>query len=809
VSATQLYDAGYTELVSVIPPDGALVEGSKIDPSQRGKCPGRLGAGGWHGYAFTANLPTETDTRKWETWGANVGLLGDQFPGLDIDVDDETLSGVIVKYAAVKLGLGPVRLSRDPRRLLVFRTEEPFTRIALVVMYKGKSHLVEFLGKGRQYLVHGRHPAGVDYRWDGAPLWEWSPDDLPYVSAESALAFMEGLATALRGKGLDVELIGSGKAPEEAPPQEKLLAPSLDELERVVAQIPNPGNWGWERMIEMGYAIKAAGGEEARGIFLDWCGRWEVGNDPDLDARNWDSLKGPFRLGWNWLVERAEVDGAYVSAVDAFPAEVAPPEVLSVWELIDQYLASQEDPIVEIVEDPARIPFTDEWAVDRVLPRVRERLRFVPGAKSWHIWTGHQWLKDEGMGFELEVRDILQDFANELERRANVAPSAKEAKEPKAAARRLQSATGIRSVVDLLRAHLACPQDAFDRDRMALNTPAGVVNLRTGEITPAIPAGMHARSTAVGPAEGEPKYWLQFMEDLTGGDEDLIHYIQKMIGYALTGDVNEKTLWFIWGSDSDTGKSTFIRAVSELMGDYADSVDVSAFVSGFKGDKIPADLARLPGVRLVTATEPAAGHAWDEKRVKAITGGDRVNARFLYGQWFSFMPQFKIAIVGNHEPEIRNVDDAMLRRIHIVPFNRKVPRDKQIENLSAKLIEREGPQIMAWLIEGCLVWQREGLTPPEIVFTKTKEYESTEDLFGQWLEDECVLGSDEMASRQELYSAWSVWCRERGEEPGSDKTFKRKVESRKLEVQEAQVGTRRLRGYRGISLRADLTLEDV
>jgi putative DNA primase/helicase len=133
---------------------------------------------------------------------------------------------------------------------------------------------------------------------------------------------------------------------------------------------------------------------------------------------------------------------------------------------------------------------------------------------------------------------------------------------------------------------------------------------------------------------------------------------------------------------------------------------VSVFISK-RSDRLQPELARLPGVRLVTATEPSAGQAWDEKLIKAITGGDEIETRFLYGQPFTYFPQFKIIIVGNHEPEIRQVDDAMLRRIHIVPLNHKVPREKQVEGLSEILVREEGPQILRWMIEGCLIWQRE------------------------------------------------------------------------------------------------------
>lgn len=311
-----------------------------------------------------------------------------------------------------------------------------------------------------------------------------------------------------------------------------------------------------------------------------------------------------------------------------------------------------------------------------------------------------------------------------------------------------------------------------------------------------------ARSTLVAPEEGAPRLWLRFLQDLTCGNRDLEDYLQTMLGYCLTGLVSEKALWFFWGADADTGKSTFVKVVSAIMHDYADSVDVSAFI-GAKSGTIPADLARLPGARLVTATEPAAGTSWDERRIKAITGGDEISVRFLYGQWFTYYPQFKIVIVGNHEPAIRNVDDAMLRRIHIVPVNRKVPREKQVPDLDKILVEREGPQILNWMIQGCFRWNEEGLNPPPVVRETTERYAAEEDLITQWVEDQCELGLGYEAPRQELYESWVMWLRARGEVPSTARDFKKRMDGKVSEfgIRDQKVGEHRRRGYAGIRLR--------
>jgi P4 family phage/plasmid primase-like protien len=783
VSATKLWEAGYADLVSVIPPGAELSANSAIDPKMLGKVPGKRGQDGkWFGYSFTRETPSRELAETIDRTGANVGLLGDRFPALDIDVDSVALCRAVVGLAAEILGYAPVRSSRGPRRLLVFRADESFTRMALVVTHKGKSHLIEMLGKGRQYLVHGMHPKGRPYGWIDMPLWEWQPSELTLITRNDVILFFDTLQDRLTAKGLECERIGDGATREaKAPPQENLQAPSIAELRALVAKIPNTAP-DRDSYILFGNAIKAAGAADegaAFDIFADWADRWDAGtNEPETVEADWSRMHAPHRVGWSWLVEQAEKAGAVNTAQDDFDADIDPAP-----------------------KPPERnVTFSDEWAVSRILPEVEGKLRYVPSTKEWYVWDVHRWRRDDGMLAEITVREKLRPLALWLHDAAEQAVG-KEAGPYSRAATRYQNENGINAVFKLLRARVACGPTGFDASPFLLNTPGGVVDLKTGAVTPSDPALMLSRSVTVAPARGAMPLWRQFMGDLTGGDTALERFVQKMCGYALTGDISEKSLWFVWGSDSDTGKSTFIRALSLLFGDYADSVDIDAFV-GAK-ERIPADLARLPGVRLVTAAEPAAGQSWDERRIKAITGGDEISARYLYGQWFTFVPQFKIVIVGNHPPEIKTVDDAMLRRLHVVPFNRKVPREKQIDNLAKRLIDEEGPAILHWLIEGCVAWSHEGLTPPPAVLQQTGEYVDEEDTLQQWLEEECELGKAYEAARQDLYQAWSAWCRSRREDPGGAKAFKRKIDRKKkmLRIEETRIGNRRLNGYIGLRLR--------
>lgn len=788
MSAKLLADAGYP-LVSVIPPDAQLSPNSKVDPSTRGKVPGKKGAHGWYGYDFVRDAAPKPATL--ERWSANVGVLATHYPALDIDVDDAVVAKAIADFAQQHLGAAPTRLSTGARRLLVFRTDEPFARMGVTFTYNGQEQLVEVLGEGRQYLVHGTHPSGAAYAWEGEPLWETPASMLPTVSRAQLDDFLTLLVARLHANGVPAERQGSGKTAADAPPQEKLRAPSLEVLQRLVALMPNPAEWGWHQMVEMGYAIKAAGGDEARDVFLEWCSRWEGGHDPEQDERNWGTFKAPYRVGWNWIVEQAEALGVIDRTLDEFGV---------VEEDVDADWPERELETVGL---------SDMWVVRKILPALRDRMRNIPkddGGAFWYVWKDFVWWKDDVLSHHLVVHELLRKLALDLARAAREAEAKEEPKKATAlanAAKRIQSHTGINAILSLLRPYLAIRPTDFDTKTMELNTPGGIVDLRTGVVRKATPADMVSRATTCAPKPGPAPRWEAFLNDLTGGDEELIRYFQKMMGYQLTGDVSEKVVQMLWGSDSDTGKSTFIRIQMGVMGNYADTVNVKVFI-GSRQDGIPAPLARLPGVRLVTATEPAAGQAWDEERIKAISGGDPIEVRFLYANPFTYHPQFKIIVVGNHEPEITALDDAMIRRIHIVPVNRKVPREKQVRDLSNILVREEGPQILAWMIEGCKLWLAEGATAPAAVHNKTLDYAREEDVFGQWLEEECELQFDAHSPSKVLYSAWAMWCRAHDVDPGNDKTFKRRIAARRLSgVHHGQVGPshQRLKGYTGIRLR--------
>ena len=800
-AAIDLYEIGYEDLVSVIPPGAPIAPNSSVSLSQLGKCPGKKTERGWVGYAFTKEA---VSPEQMERWGANVGLLGDRFPCLDIDSEWPTLTTAVMIAAEKTLGATAVRLSREPRRALVYRTEEPFARVALNVTHEGQTHTIEWLGKGRQYLVDGMHPTNVPYRWAREPehghlagdLWDFVPEELPLVTRETAVGFLELLKSRLESKGLECAIIGDGRtSAEKSPPQEDLLAPSIDALIELVARIPNDFDER-DEYVTMGHAIKAAAGKSevtGLGIFDEWARRWAGdeknpdGNNYETVASDWSRMHGPFRVGWTWLQELA---GDVTDDFEDLPTEQ------------EKFTITEVEPeVVDVVDTSAVDPaLSDEQAVRFVLEDVGDMLRRVPASGDWHIWNGHVW--------ELDQRDLIFDVAGcVLNARGDALIAQAEGMgkgERKAAmveVRRLQSGALLDVVVKRIgqRSAVTLKPTDFDADPWLLNTPGAVLQLEADgvRVIDSNPGYLLSKATGVAPAKGKPERWLQFLHEATGGDTELQVYLQKLVGYALTGKVSEQVLVFIWGR-SNTGKSVFLRTISGVFGTYAKNTSIDTFLRA-RGDRVRSEEAALVGARLVTASESNEGRAWDEEIVKGITAGDERTVRHLYGHPFSYEPTFQIIIAGNSEPTIRNLDDAMRRRLHVVPLDAVVPAEDRDPALPEKL-KAEWPQILKWAIEGYVLWRREGLVPPESVLAKTTEYFSEEDLIAQWVEECCDLGPFEEA-RRDLYGSWEQWCNQGGYDAGTLNQFRKKLIRSSFTLPGRQVGVRRLQGNRGIRVK--------
>lgn len=429
--------------------------------------------------------------------------------------------------------------------------------------------------------------------------------------------------------------------------------------------------------------------------------------------------------------------------------------------------------------------FSDSALALRFVDRHAGDLRYVAAWNRWLQWTGNHWrFDDTKLAFDLAWR-ICREAARECNkaRTASAIASAKTV----AAVERLA----------LADRRIAATIDQWDADPWLLNTPDGVVDLRTGDIRPHRPADYLTKITAVG-LRGECPRFVAFLDRITANDAELVAYLRRVFGYSLTGLTREHALFFAHGTGAN-GKSVLTSTVAGILGDYARAAAIETFTAT-NSDRHPTELAGLRGARLVTAVETEEGRRWAESRIKQLTGGDKIAARFMRQDFFEFLPQFKLLIAGNHKPGLRSVDEALRRRFHLIPFVVTIPTDERDPDLAEKL-KPEWPGALAWMIEGCLQWQTEGLRPPKAVVDATAAYLDAEDAIAAWIDDKCERDPNAWESSTKLFTSWTEWANSNGEYSGSNKRFVQALEARGFQPSRQRVGGREanpMRGFYGL-----------
>lgn len=746
MNPTEMFHAGYTDLISVIPPKATLAPSSKIAADQLGKVPGiRYANGTWGGYDWRHHKATEQEVAAWEQAGANFGLRAGSFPGLDIDSLDPEIVALAHSFAYKYLGPAPVRIGRAPKCLRMYRTNAPFTRMRMWIEKGGETHLIEFLGEGQQYLVSGVHPGTMaPYSWNQTIP---AAADLEVVTIQEAETFFKRLAEHADTRGWKTRREGDGRRQERTriEKQDSLKAPSQDALRDALNHIPNDDGFpDREDYIKMGAAIKAAAEDDEEGfaLFQDWASRWTGGTNPPETVRaDWRRLYPPFAVGWGWIYDTARVHG-YQPDADEFPIDGIRD---------DRVREGHESPLPQ-VQPSGLTQFSDTWLAAKVVAEIGDRIRYVPATTRWLVWNGARWEPDAMLRAQAEIGGVLCGTAKEIRDRNPKMP-----KDLERQLLRLESTSTLMSVMTLVKADkaIAVQPDSLDADPWLLNTPTGVVDLRTGLVTAPQANQLHTKTAKVGPQPGLMPAWSRFLDEATGHDIELMAYMQRLGGYCLTGQISEQMFAFLWG-DGGTGKSTFVHTLREIMGDYASVAGMETFTSAAY-DRHTTELADLMGARLVVASETQEGRKWDEQRIKQLTGGDPVKARFMRMDNFVYSPAFKLWFVGNHQPHVRTLDDAMKRRIHMIGFFTKPAK---VDGMLREKLRAEYPQILQWFINGCIEWQKNGLAAPEAVFKVTEQYFSDQDMMGSWLQ-ECTEAG-EGADLQDLFSSWREWCGTQG-----------------------------------------------
>jgi len=415
---------------------------------------------------------------------------------------------------------------------------------------------------------------------------------------------------------------------------------------------------------------------------------------------------------------------------------------------LDRILADAPDWTAEQETAEGRpLEFSDDALATAFTAFHGDEFRYVHEWRQWLRWADTVWERDRKLRMFSAIRGICRSAAGHVETAA--------------AQRQIASAKTVASVATLARAdpkHAMVPEE-FDADIWMLNTPGGVVDLRTGTLSPPNPKAYWTKQTLAAP-EGECPLFLQTLEHATGGDQELIGFLQRWFGYNLCGSVQEQALVFCHGP-GQTGKSTIIGAVQQALGDYSETVPMEMLTTS-RQDRHPTEIAKLAGARMAVAVETEEGKQWAEARVKWLTGGDTLTGRKMRADFFDFKPQFKLTIHGNYKPHLRNPDEAMRRRFKVVRFDNTVPEGVRDRDLLEKL-RAEAGGILRWAIAGGLEWQRDGLNPPESVEAETRLYFDSEDVVARWIADCCKHIQGTQVSTAILYASYQRWCEASGE----------------------------------------------
>ena len=403
--------------------------------------------------------------------------------------------------------------------------------------------------------------------------------------------------------------------------------------------------------------------------------------------------------------------------------------------------------------------FSDVGNAERLVALYGKNLRFSSNRGRWLVWNGKYWQVDEDGHVERLAQAVvrkIQDAGEELP---------PEQEEAKASIRKfvLRSETDsrLKAMVNQARIMRGIPasMDDMDRDKFLMNLDNGTLDLRTGKLY------KHCREdniTRIVRIEYDEKAdcpnWRSFIRTIFDNDTELMSYVQKAVGYTLTGATTEQCFFMLYGNGAN-GKSTFLHAISEIMGDYEEAIRGKTIMKKQNNDGASGDLAKLQGKRFVVCSELNEGDSFDEDLIKQLTGGeDAIAVRFMYAEEFKMRPQLKLWIGTNEKPKIKGTNHGVWRRPRLIPFLHTFSDEEKNENFYEECIRPELPGILKWAVDGCLLWQKEGLAAPEKVKLANEEYRGEMDVMAQFFDDCCVLGSKYTCKVSELYDVYCKWC---------------------------------------------------
>jgi putative DNA primase/helicase len=441
--------------------------------------------------------------------------------------------------------------------------------------------------------------------------------------------------------------------------------------------------------------------------------------------------------------------------------------------------------------------YTDLGNARRFVSRHRGAVLYCEAWSRWLLWDSMRWAEDERLEVFARAGDMIRGLYP-------VANRIQDDEKRKAFLRHLvksESHRSLSAMVTLAKADRTIarhPHD-FDTDPWLCTVTNGTLDLQTGRLRPQSPKDMITKLAPVvyDPSASCPN-WFEFLDMIMLGRQSLIGFLKRAFGSCLTGITSDKAMFILHGPGGDNGKSTMVEVMEMVLGDYARRTPVETFLKRREGT-IPNDVARLRGARFVWAAENDRGVRLAESLIKEMTGGDRMVARFMRGEFFEFMPAFKIWFATNHKPTIRG-DAAIWRRLKLIPFEYVIPKEKQKRRHEVvDMFRKELSGILNWAVEGCLEWHRDGLGVPDEVVKATREYEVEQDTFSTFLEEKCVVVPTARVLSITLYREYRAWAEQFGESPVSHKTFAALMSERNFTKTKTKHGAL----YSGIGLRAE------
>lgn len=422
--------------------------------------------------------------------------------------------------------------------------------------------------------------------------------------------------------------------------------------------------------------------------------------------------------------------------------------------------------------------FTDEGNAQRLILRFGHRIRYVHAQKAWFVWDGSRWRQDDNetvLGFARETVVALAELADATDNR-----------KLKSWSMTSRNLSRIRAMVDLARTDdsVKFTPDVLDANPWLLNVANGTLNLRTGACQPHDRDDFITKKANVTWSRTAPcPLWLQTITAICSGDVERVAFLQRWLGYSLTGSTQEQVVLLMHGPGGN-GKTTIIETMIAILGDYALKMASSTFMR--RNDSTASyDMARMPGIRFVALNEIGDGGSWNEELIKDVSGSDTITARAPYGQFISYRPIAKVTSYGNSRPSISGTDDGIWRRIMVLLLNARFtgddPTAPQIKDLQT-VLRSEYPGILRWLVEGCLEWQRDGLNPPESVKEANRSYRSGMDTLGAWMDDRCVIEGRDVpkistVTTDDLHRDYVSWMAATGDQHLGSRKFGERLDA--------------------------------